>query len=172
MPSEFITDLTNILTESGIAKSYDFEGFTPEQVAWLEQSIGRDLPRTYKEFLLAMGYGAGSFFRGTDMFTDPDDMLEIHKSAADTFYDATGLTLPDNAFVMYLHQGYLFAYFLIDGSDDPPVYSFSEADPEVKIVNGKLSEFFLSCAAEEAEIHKRLREHVKKRGCRPRLLFW
>jgi hypothetical protein len=43
-----------------------------------------------------------------------------------------------------MHQGYFFEYFVIDGSDDPIVYSYMEGDKDVKSSARRLSEWVAS----------------------------
>jgi hypothetical protein len=98
---------------------------TEGEVHALEQKCHCSLPRAYKEFLLTMGKGAGNFFVGSDLFyPDLDGMQEV----AVEILTEVGFPqkLPEDAFVFFMHQGYLFNFFLTSDGDDPPIYRYLE----------------------------------------------
>ncbi len=92
----------------------------------LEKRIQHPLPEVYKEFLLAMGNGAGGFMRGSFVFY-PDIFL-LQEGTNELILEHDLDPLPANAFVFWNHQGYQAAYFLLDESDDPAVYVFIEGN--------------------------------------------
>src|SRR5579859_3278188 len=98
---------------------------TEEEVHALEQKCHCSLPEAYKEFLLTMGKGAGNFFVGSDIFYhDLDGLREV----AIEILTEVGFPqkLPKDAFVFFMHQGYLFNFFLTSDGDDPPIYRYLE----------------------------------------------
>lgn len=49
--------------------------------------------------------------------------------------------LPDDAFILYLHQGYCFSYVRESESPDYPVYFYCEGDNKSKLTHISLEEF-------------------------------
>ena len=45
---------------------------------------------------------------------------------AEELLQENGLTLPDNAYVFNMHQGYVFNFFILTEGDDPPIYNYCE----------------------------------------------
>lgn len=83
---------------------------------------------SYKEFLRAMGKGAGMFFRGTAMFL-PDLNKGLKTAARELLEENQQPTqVLDDAFVFSMHQGYQFDYFYTTDGDDPPVYHYMEGE--------------------------------------------
>ena len=114
---------------AGYALPDEIVGCTPEEVAGIEARFGLRLPRVYREFLLAMGRGAGRFLRGTDVFYPT--VLELRQWAEELLEECgRPFALPEDAFVFLTHQGYQFGYFHTgSGEDDPPTYRYLECDP-------------------------------------------
>ena len=124
-----IQALIERMVGTGYARPDELLGCTPEEVARIEARFGLRLPRIYREFLLAMGRGAGRFFRGTDVFSPA--VLELRQWAEELLEECgRPCALPDDAFVFLMHQGYQFGYFRTGGGeDDPPLYRYVECDP-------------------------------------------
>lgn len=100
-----------------------------------------ELPLVYKDFLLAMGNGAGEFMKGSSVFLD--ELYDLRDGAIEIMRDNNLGLLPDNAFVFWLHQGYQMAYFIIGGPSALPVYYFGEGSgmKEVKLAFDRFIDF-------------------------------
>ncbi|MDJ1182489.1 SMI1/KNR4 family protein [Roseofilum casamattae] len=106
-------------------------GFRPcreLEVALLEQKLNLSLPLAYKEFLLWAGHNSGLLFEGSD--ATYEDVLEINKTqvAKELFEDNNYThTLPEDAFVFWVHQGYQLMFFRTSEGDNPPVYFWKDS---------------------------------------------
>jgi hypothetical protein len=134
--------------------SEKFVGCTHEQIEEIMQKQGVSrLPGLYRDFMLEMGHGAGTLFRGSSFYYGAM-MYFNFKEEAQTLLNEVGIPfqIPEKAFVFLSHGGYIFFYFDTEASDyDPIMVRFIEGDPIPKSV-GKLSELLL----EEIELHKKL----------------
>jgi ankyrin repeat protein len=119
----------------------------------LERHFGVTLPRAYREFLLRMGNGAGSFLVGDHWSAFYDDLFEI---ARDAEY-AEEYDLPEGYFVFADRMGEVSLFFVADGrSDDPPVFAFGEAtEREPEQLFDSIWDFFDEQAAECEMYHKK-----------------
>lgn len=100
-------------------------GARPQEIAELEAWLGHALPAAYRAWLLLVGKLPPPQLIGSHC--EFHRLRELQTWAADLL-EEEGRTfrLPDPSFVFLMHQGYYFAYFPLDGSDDPPVYSWQE----------------------------------------------
>jgi hypothetical protein len=121
-------------------------GCTLEEIHMIkEQQQVLYLPPIYEEFLKTMGRKAGKWLEGSDCFYP--DLLDIKHSAIDLLHENDDpYYLPDDAFVVLMHQGYQFMYFrTTDMNQDPPVQYYTEivalrsSMPQVQF--GRLSEY-------------------------------
>jgi hypothetical protein len=111
------------LHQTGIAQ---FIPCTEEQVASLEDWYGHALPRAYREFLFWMGSWGGGFLIGSHCFYG--ELKDIQTWAKDLLReDEYPGTLPEDAFVFWMHQGYQFYFFRCHEGEDPPVYYYLES---------------------------------------------
>ena len=114
--------------------------FRSDDIAALEKVIGRKLPLQYREFLLGIGFGAGRFLQGTDIFlpsieglkTDAEELLRENNE---------GTELEEADFVFFMHQGYEFAYFNMSAGDDPPIYQYVEGNGPPVLAWNSFSDF-------------------------------
>jgi len=131
----------------------DIRGVSPAYIETLESIYGYSLPATYKEFLLLIGQSAGFYLVGSSIFKNRLDDREypLEKSAKELLQENNhSFSLPETAYVFWMHQGYQFAFFLLnEGSDDPTVFYYNEANSgEHEAMRGffkdydRLSEFF------------------------------
>ena len=121
-----------VLEDRGLASSHSLKGCTNKQIEEIESDAGFVLPQAYLVFLLRMGVYAGRFFSGTDiLYPEMIGMTEIGESIAATSRRELGsnVSLPSDAYVFAMHQGYQFFYFT-PGADDPAVYYFLEGENE------------------------------------------
>ena len=99
---------------------------TEEEVRLLENNLKCRFPEAYREFLLWMGHGAGTFLQGTDIFYE--HVQRIQKWAKELLSENSfPKSLPDDAIVFMMHQGYQFMFFRISEGDNPPIYYYHEA---------------------------------------------
>ena len=127
------SELRNQLVTNGVATLAEIRGCTPHEIEELERLVGKNLPLSYKDFLLTVGHQAGGFLRGTDKLYE--HVAEFTDAARELLAE-NGLPggLPEDAFVFYMHQGYEFGYFRAGEGDDPPVYQYFEGNGSPKLV--------------------------------------
>lgn len=115
------------LVAAKICKPDEIKGCTVDEVSELERLVGIKFPSQYRNFLLDVGNGAGNFFRGTDIFFRALDDLN---GEAIALLEENGevFSLPEDAFVFSMHQGYEFNYFLASDGENPPVYQYVEGN--------------------------------------------
>lgn len=109
----------------------------------LEKQLGSKLPKMYREILSHIGQGAGDFWAGEDCFYK--HLPLIQKWARELLReDSFPVSLPDDAFVFFMHQGYQFDFFRLSEGDNPPVYSYLEGQPECEFMktHEKFTDFF------------------------------
>ena len=101
------------------------------EVRAIEKRLGNKLPAAYREFLLLMGQKDGGLL-GRDWLYE---YLEIFQEDAIELMRRDGfpVTLPADAFVFLMHDGYQFDFFCISEGDDPPVYHYIECDDEIAL---------------------------------------
>lgn len=130
---------------------------SPEEIRALEEQLGLSLPGAYKEFLLWMGHNAGSFLRGSDCFYQ--DLRHLREWAIELLEENDfSETLPNDAFVFFMHQGYQFAFLRTCEGDDPPVYYYHEGMDQTSFIRAyrSFSEFLSNEIDAHAEYAARL----------------
>ena len=117
-------------------------GCNEEEVLKLEDHYKVTLPHAYKTFLMLMGWDGGHYQIGSD-FTYK--WLFTMKGYANDMLNKCGYpSLPLDAFVFHMHQGYQFSFFYINGEDDPAVYYFNECyDFGILKVADHITDYFL-----------------------------
>jgi hypothetical protein len=117
------TRLNLISNENDLSPCSDLE------IIQLERQQGINLPSTYKDFLKMMGHGAGKFLRGLDCFYQ--HLPKIQEWAKQLLVENDfPQTLPEDAFVFFMHQGYQFSFFRLSEGDNPPTYSYCEGQEQ------------------------------------------
>jgi len=120
-----LSDLNSTLIAYGICESEEIKGCSEGEIAKLEESSGVRLPTKYKDFLKKIGNGAGGVFRGTDIFLSA--IVGLNEEAAALLKEnGEDFSLPIDAFVFLMHQGYEFSYFCASEGENPPVYQYVE----------------------------------------------
>lgn len=109
------------------------------------------MPGTYKVFLRALGGDAGEFLRGSAFRCKE---LELVNVGARALAAESNLTLPDDAFVFFMHQGYQFSFFLLDGDEDPQVYGFLEGDAALQPRGVSFSQWLEAVARDAIRLFK------------------
>ena len=136
-------DIVGMVIEASLATARQVRGCKEEEVVSLEAKLGRPLPKVYREFLLAVGHGAGKFLVGTDASYGYLPLLWewaeglLRESGAD-------FTLKEDHFVFLMHQGYWFLFFSLSEGDDPPVYKFYETDARPNLRWSTFSDYLRS----------------------------
>jgi SMI1-KNR4 cell-wall len=104
----------------------------------LEQQLRVELPPAYKAFLIVAGNGweplEGSHY------AIEDDLANLQRSGQ-RIMRHDGAKLPDDAFVLLVHQGYAFSFFLVHDGEDPPVYEYAEGMPPVRCVAPRFTDW-------------------------------
>ena len=141
---------------------------TEEEVTELEQSLSIKLLQAYREFLLWMGHGGGSFTVGTECLYE--DLPQIQHWAEELLEeDQFPLKLPEDAFVYYMHQGYAFNFFCLSEGNDPPVYTYLEDSGQTSFVKASphFSDSLLTWIEQSAKIIAHIAEMESKRKVQP-----
>jgi hypothetical protein len=149
---QYFRDRTGIPAEA-------VRGCTDEEVRDLEQYIGRQLPAAYEELLFWMGHGAGYIMQGTDFFYP--DIRTLTEDAEDLLREnAFPESLPEDAFVFTMHQGYQFQFFRTSEGADPPVYGFCEGTTKERFdaMQPCFSAWVLAAVEAHIQLHERAEE--------------
>src|SRR5882672_9133994 len=91
-----------------ILKGCHLIGCSSKEISNIESFFHVNLPEIYREFLLTMGKGAGTYMEGSSVFYN--EIFDLREGGLSLLND-DGLDLPDNAFIFWMHQGYQFAFF-------------------------------------------------------------
>lgn len=138
------------LIELQLVKPDELAGCTCDEVIAIEQQLGISLPRCYQEFLLSMGHSAGQFLRGSDCFFN--NLPQLQEWAVELLQENNfAESLPEDAFIFLMHQGYQFSFFRVSEGADPPTYSYCEGTNQTSFI--KSHESFSEFLATEVEIH-------------------
>jgi hypothetical protein len=131
-------------------------GYSEQEVRAFEEELGLPLPEAYRQYLLWIGK-ENPVYTGSDVHIS--DVLDNTEYLPELLRE-NGITcqLPSRYLVFFLHQGYIAAWFALPkASDDPLVYSYSEAEElREPIVNGVFSEYLLGDIRTFAEHAPRL----------------
>jgi hypothetical protein len=146
--SDVISKLVRRILLLGIASPEEIQGCTKEEVEEIQADAGVNLLATYLDFLYAMGRGAGNFFKGSDMFYP--SLLGLRKAAEELLSEeGASFSLPKDAFVFLMHQGYQFMFFrTLRCSDDPPVYHYIEGEGVPRKISRSFSQFLIESIKE------------------------
>ena len=128
------------LVSAGVCASSDIRGATEDEVVALEKWFGAKMPEQYREFLLAIGHGAGCLFQGTDIFISSVARLK-EEAIALLEESREDVELGEEIFVFSMHQGYEFTYFSMSEGSDPPVYQYVEGNGPPVLTWTSFSEF-------------------------------
>lgn len=105
-------------------------GCTEEEVAAVRRDQGGRLPRSYECFLGHLGRDAGGLFGGSDLCYPQNLGLRKEAEALTNEDPEARFVLPDDAVVIWMHQGYQFAYLCCSEGDDPLVRYWLERTEE------------------------------------------
>lgn len=135
--------MTRTDTEEELRDRYLLSGIAtgpakPEEIDFLEQSLGVQLPVAYRAYLRVCGTHPPKSLVGSDCVIG--HVQDNHEAALEILSeDDAASTVPDNFVVFLMHQGYTFLYFPLDGSDAPAVFSYLEGDGKPKQVADHLT---------------------------------
>ncbi|MBX3242022.1 MAG: SMI1/KNR4 family protein [Chitinophagaceae bacterium] len=115
-----VDEICKIIEEKG----FELRGCSLKEVSKIESLFQTNLPATYIDFLTRMGKGAGNFLRGSSAFYN--EIFYLKEWASELLLENDFKSLPEDAFVFFMHQGYQFAFFCNYDNDDPPVYYYHE----------------------------------------------
>jgi len=101
---------------------------TEPQIDDFSASIGQRLPPSYRAYLSIAGISPPPNLVGSDCYGHY--LPQLYEWAVELLAECKyPFTLPENAVVFLVHQGYQFFYFIADGSDsDPAVYYYFEGN--------------------------------------------
>ena len=138
-------------------------GARPEEIAELEAWLGQALPAAYRAWLLLVGRLPPPQLIGSHC--EFHHLRELQTWAAELLHEnGDDIRLPQHSFVFLMHQGYYFAYFPLDGSDDPPVFSWQEGrDAAVTKAEVRFSLWAMGVVAETPTIEEQ-RHTLRRMG--------
>ncbi len=104
----------------------------------LEARLGLKLPKAYRRFLTELGHGLDDFMISDHWRFQIGDVPSLFRRQEYHEY----CDLPENYFVFAERNGYWWAFFVLNGSDDPPVYGFDDGEQRsYRLVNRTIWEF-------------------------------
>jgi hypothetical protein len=136
------SEIRESLLQTGAVYADDLVGCSNAEIDAYFERVGVRLPASYREYLLAIGHGAGKFLLGTEALFR--HLPVIQKEAESLLMDGgIDVAILSGALVFYMHQGYEFGYLPTTESDDPPVYQYIEGDSCPKIAWNSFSEYLV-----------------------------
>ncbi|AEI43818.1 hypothetical protein KNP414_05294 [Paenibacillus mucilaginosus KNP414] len=136
------------LLDEGIAGPQEIRGCSEEELRNFEMENNLRLPGSYRNFLLTAGHGAGRLLHGTDILWD--QVTSLREAAEELLAENDeSFTLPEDAFVFSMHQGYAFMYFLLSDGENPAVYMYVEGSGVPRKAYSSFDSFLL----EELNLH-------------------
>lgn len=115
--------LQRLATSPLVSESCPLVGVDEGDLDDLERRLGFALPAPYRMFLRHAGRRAGTFMQGSDFAFA--DLINLQVVAMEIAEDV-GLSLPHDAFVFLMHQGYEFLFFC-HAREDAPIFRASDA---------------------------------------------
>jgi ankyrin repeat protein len=95
-----------------------------EDIDSLEARLQVKLPRSYRRFLAELGHGLDDFMISDHWRFRIDEVSDIYRN--DEHRECCDL--PDNYFVFAERNGCWWAFFVLDGNEDPPVFGFDDGE--------------------------------------------
>jgi len=95
-----------------------------ENLNEIEKKLNLTFPMIYKKFYLECQKSIPKCMVGTDLYHDKKELKEwalelLEEDDAENF-------LTEKDFVFMMHQGYMFWYFKLNGTENPSVYFYKE----------------------------------------------
>lgn len=143
------------LKETLIDKRIELVPGTIEQVNdFKKKNNYESLPKSYVEFLLAMGNGTNNgFLRGHSCFFN--ELNSLNNWAKELLSDDNSpLSLHDKDVVFWMSQGCMFTFFNLDEGDNPPVYFYKELSQQKDFmkISDSLTEFLSRIEARDKNL--------------------
>lgn len=129
-PPYVFRDTPQYLIDQHSRQLTSFVGYSESEVASAEERLGVQFPEVFRAYLLEMAKSPGDLFRGSDL-AGIEDFEQFRTIALKLMADTDPrLTLPGDAVVFLIHQGYTFVYLRARGGfDEPPMY-YKETESE------------------------------------------
>ena len=157
--TDYMAEILRRLVLRRIALPERIKGYTEEEIEAVQAFFPYPLPLAFRQFLKAMGHGAGRFFEGIDLFFTPERYRRFDIARNNDSDES--FVLPDDAFMFSCTQGCSFSYFLVgQGLDDPPVYYYVEFDKQPTATGKTFTEYLMPSVeaspteAQKAELYK------------------
>ncbi|MBL3656022.1 SMI1/KNR4 family protein [Fulvivirga sediminis] len=139
-----------------IEKGIELAPGTIEQVNdFKKKNNYKNLPKSYVDFLLAMGNGTSDFLQGEScFFNELPNLQKWGKELLDE--DNSHLKLSQKNLVFFMSQGCMFAFFNLDEGDNPPVYLYRELSQQedFKKITNSFTEFLFRYEAGDEFLFK------------------
>lgn len=130
------------LLEKAITSEQEIIPCSVDEISTLLVNNKYSLPMDYRQFLLAMGKKAGRFMQGTDFFYP--EILSLKKEAIDLLIEnEEDFSLPEEAFVFSMHQGYEFLFFKLNNEDNYAIYQYIEGEGNPKKAWNSFNDFII-----------------------------
>ncbi len=101
---------------------------TENQIEKLRSIVkGKNLPKTYIEFMGLMGNGTeGKYMAGDSCFMN--EIFDLKQGAVELLKENMSINrLTDDEFVFWMSQGCMFCFFKLTEGDNPPIYFYNES---------------------------------------------
>lgn len=135
-------------------------GCSEQEIQKLEEAVGLSLPLAYKEFLDWAGNGLASFEVGSDFYYE-QDLVDLQLAAREILEENNfPRKLPDDAYIFWMHNGYMFTFFCTSEGADPPVHFYRESFKEDFVWNHQAH--FTDFLITELKNHARWAENSRR----------
>jgi len=152
--------LSQTLVDNHLATPDVIAPCTPEDISAIESKYFVKLPRTYKDFLLAVGRSSNKIFSDVIlMYPAICDVDDVIKSTLGDFQP------PSSAFIFVLHNDTVL-YFTTSEGDDPPIYRFTQGDEAAEEVFPSFSSWLSDYILGEIQMQKNIEELDRRADAR------
>ena len=139
-PPYVYRDTPQYLIEQHYRRLTTFKGYTEDEVAEAEVRLGVRFPTVFREFLREMAKSPGDLFRGSDL-AGITEFEQFRADALELLSETDpALSLPAEAVVFLMHQGYTFAYIFGVGGFDGSLMQWTENRREPQEVSSTFAE--------------------------------
>lgn len=111
-----------------VVSRYAEQGVTERMLSRVETEYGLRIPPTYRAFLSLVGNNPQAVPDWVGSDWTGDCLSAVQAGARDLVRNNPHLTLPEEAFVLLLHQGYSALFVHAGLGDGSPVYAYAETD--------------------------------------------
>jgi hypothetical protein len=151
-PESWLTQL-NAFPNKGV--NFFHDACSEADIAKVEAVCGRSLPGEYRQFLAHTGRGSDLFFIGEEIFF-PDLLAFGQRARRLLAKDSAPCSLPEDAFVFFIHQDMQFLYFRLGAGEDPAVYGYDQGARKLILRYESFSEFMRAFIKIHAESYATL----------------